>query len=137
LNERNKRAVSLEALSRDISVKIRDIFISMTLSGADSLQNSDSKVHPTAIPPEIDCAKNKVEFGGAFFVSRRSHVNAPRLPRITPQIDHQNTTICTSFSQKILAKALIHQLQKKSAAAAFFVRSNERKAGSNPGLLVC
>jgi hypothetical protein len=70
------------------------------------------KIHPTAIPPEIDRAKNKVEFGGVFFVPRRSHVNAPRLPRITPQIDHQNTTICTSFSRKTPAKTLIHQRQK-------------------------
>jgi hypothetical protein len=36
--------------------------------------------------------ENKVEFGGVFFATHLARVNAPHLPRISPQIDHQNTT---------------------------------------------
>jgi hypothetical protein len=80
---------------------------------------------------------NKVQFGGVFFVARRSHVKAPRLPRITPQIDHQNTTNCTPFLRKTPAKTPIPQSQKKSAVFAIF-RPLKRPKGreeSRPSLV--
>jgi hypothetical protein len=39
-------------------------------------------------------------------------VNSPRLPRISPQLHHKNTTRCTRFSAKPPAKTHIHQRKK-------------------------
>jgi hypothetical protein len=44
--------------------------------------------------------KNKVEIRGMFFTAQKQAVTAPRLPRIPPQLHHENTTPKTPIFTK-------------------------------------
>jgi hypothetical protein len=44
--------------------------------------------------------ENKVEIRGMFFSTQKQAINAPRLPRIPPQLHHKNTTPKTPILQK-------------------------------------
>jgi hypothetical protein len=44
--------------------------------------------------------ENKVEIRGMFFSTQKQAINAPRLPRIPPQLHHKNTTPKTPISPK-------------------------------------
>jgi hypothetical protein len=59
--------------------------------------------------------KNKVRKCGVFFEREKVSVKSPRLPRISPQNDHQNTTFCTHFFAKPPVKHRFRPRQKKSA----------------------
>jgi hypothetical protein len=47
-------------------------------------------------------------------------VKAPRLPRIPPQIHHQNTTFCRAFLPKPPAKTGKHHTKKLLQQTSFF-----------------
>jgi hypothetical protein len=57
--------------------------------------------------------ENKVGNRGVFFASQKRAAKAPRLPRITPQIHHENTTFCTLFFANTPAKTQFHHARKK------------------------
>jgi hypothetical protein len=65
-------------------------------------------------------------------------IKPPHLPRITPQIDHQNTTFCTSLLPKPPAKTHIYQRRKKRRknihSPEIFLGPKREEAGIAPGL---
>jgi hypothetical protein len=67
-----------------------------------------------SFPPQQDqfrespFGKNKLQKVGVFFAPEKVLPKAPRSPRITPQINHKNTTTKHAFSPKPPAKTPVH-----------------------------
>jgi len=70
---------------------------------------------PLSLPVHPIGKKNKVENSVLFFDGQNVSVNSPRLPHISPQLHHKNTTTKRGFSQKTPAKTPIHHSTKKTA----------------------
>ena len=64
--------------------------------------------------------KNKSIIPVPFFEARKLTVSRPALPRISPQIHHQNTTFCHPFSPKTPVKHHKQPQQKKCKKSRHF-----------------